>query len=46
VISNREFKPSGIHTYTFNGSNLASGVYIYRIEYFDYVEVRKMVLIK
>jgi hypothetical protein len=38
--------PSSIHTYTFNGSNFASGIYIYRIEYLNFVEVRKMVLIK
>jgi hypothetical protein len=38
--------PSSIHTYTFNGSNLTSGVNIYRIEYLNFVEVRKMVLVK
>jgi hypothetical protein len=46
VMFNIEFKPSVTHTYQFNGSDLASGIYIYRIEYLDYSEVRKMMLLK
>ncbi|MBN8570104.1 MAG: T9SS type A sorting domain-containing protein, partial [Ignavibacteria bacterium] len=30
----------------FNGSNLSSGTYFYRIETNNFVETRKMVLIK
>jgi len=36
----------GNHTYTFNGKNLASGVYYYQLVAGEYREVRKMVLIK
>lgn len=37
---------SGMHTLNFNAANLASGTYIYRIEAGNFVEVRKMLLIK
>jgi aminopeptidase N len=37
---------SGNHTYTFDGKNLASGVYYYQIVAGDYREVKKMVLIR
>ena len=37
---------SGMHTLNFNAANLASGTYIYRIEAGNFVEVRKMWLIK
>jgi hypothetical protein len=37
---------AGYHKVTFNASNLPSGAYIYRIESPDFVQVRKMVLIK
>ncbi len=36
----------GIHTYTFNGKNLASGVYYYQLVAGAYREVKKMVLLK
>ena len=45
-------KPAGVHTEKFNGSNLASGVYLYRIDALSVVDgkefysVKKMVLIK
>lgn len=37
---------SGTHTYQFNGSHLASGVYLYRIISGDFVQTRKMVIQK
>jgi len=36
----------GTHTYKFDGSNLASGVYYYRIEAGNFVQTRKMVYLK
>ncbi|GAB4376691.1 MAG: hypothetical protein Kow0042_23250 [Calditrichia bacterium] len=39
--------PAGYHTVSFDGQNLASGVYIYRLKYDNNLEMhRKMVLIK
>ncbi len=37
---------TGEHTVTFDGSNLASGLYIYRLEAGNRVDTRKMVLLK
>lgn len=37
---------AGFHKVTFNASSLPSGAYIYRIESADFVQVRKMILIK
>jgi hypothetical protein len=37
---------AGNYKINFNASNLTSGVYIYRIESSDFVQVRKMILIK
>jgi hypothetical protein len=37
---------AGIHEYEFNASNLASGVYFYRMETKEYVALKKMVLLK
>lgn len=37
---------SGIYLTQFDGSNLASGVYLYKLEAGDYKEVRKMTMIK
>jgi hypothetical protein len=36
----------GNHTYTFDGKNLASGVYYYEIVAGDYRDVKKMILLK
>jgi hypothetical protein len=36
----------GNHTYTFDGKNLASGIYYYRIEAGNYVQNRKMIYLK
>jgi hypothetical protein len=37
---------SGYHKVTFNTSNLPSGTYIYRLESSDFVQVKKMILMK
>jgi hypothetical protein len=39
-------KPAGYHTFDFNGSRLASGIYFYRIKAGDFVKAKKMVLMK
>ncbi|HJY63062.1 MAG TPA: SBBP repeat-containing protein [Ignavibacteria bacterium] len=41
-----EFKQAGYYTIEFDGSNLASGVYFYKIRAGDFTDVKKMVLVK
>lgn len=41
-----EFKTSGSHIVTFNGTEFASGMYFYRIQAGEFTQVKKMVLIK
>ncbi len=41
-----EYKPEGSYTVEFDGSNLASGVYLYRMHAGEYSAVRKMLLVK
>jgi hypothetical protein len=41
-----ELKASGNHSVSFNGSNLASGVYFYKIEAGSFIETKRMVLVK
>jgi photosystem II stability/assembly factor-like uncharacterized protein len=41
-----EYKKAGRYTVEFNGNNYASGVYFYRIEAEEFVQAKKMVLIK
>jgi len=36
----------GNHTYTFDGKNLASGIYYYQLVAGEYREVKKMIMIK
>jgi ligand-binding sensor domain-containing protein len=36
----------GKHTYTFDGENLASGIYYYQLTAGDYREVKKMILLR
>ncbi len=40
------FKPAGSYTANFDGSNLASGMYYYRLETTGYVSTKKMILLK
>jgi len=46
----RYFNPSGFTDrgidVVFNGSNLSSGVYFYKLETTDFIQVKKLVLIK
>ncbi|MDR3667563.1 MAG: T9SS type A sorting domain-containing protein [Ignavibacteriaceae bacterium] len=41
-----ENKPAGSYTVHFNGRNLASGIYLYRLESGTYSAVRKFILLK
>lgn len=41
-----EMKPSGYYSIKFNGANLSSGIYFYKIEAGNFSAVKKMVLIK
>ena len=45
TLVNEQLK-TGYHQYEFNASDLASGVYIYRIIADDFVETKKMVLLR
>ena len=45
VLVNRELK-AGSHSYSFNGSELSSGIYFYKLQSNDYVSVKKMMLVK
>ena len=41
-----EYKPAGKHTINFDASKLASGVYFYQLKSGDYVNTKKLVLLK
>jgi ligand-binding sensor domain-containing protein len=41
-----EFRQSGKYSVEFDGSNFASGVYFYRIQTGDFIDTKRMVLIK
>lgn len=44
VVNERE--EAGVHEVRFDGSGLASGVYIYRLQAGDFVQMRKLLLLK
>ncbi len=46
TLVNNERQSAGAHSIRFNGSNLASGVYFFRLTADDYVATRKMMLLK
>jgi hypothetical protein len=41
-----EYKPAGNYSIQFNGSNLASGIYLYRLEIGSYNAAKKLILLK
>jgi hypothetical protein len=41
-----EYKPAGTYSVNFNASNLASGIYLYRLESGTYSAAKKLILIK
>ena len=41
-----EVKPPGIYNVVFDGSNLASGIYFYKLEAGNFASVKRMLLIK
>lgn len=41
-----EFKPAGFYSADFDGSNLSSGVYFYSLETENFVDTKKLVLLK
>jgi hypothetical protein len=41
-----EFKPAGTYELKFDASSIASGTYFYKIEASDFVDIKKMVLVK
>jgi hypothetical protein len=46
LINVTEFKQAGSYSYTFDGTDYATGLYLYRIESDNFVETKKMVLMK
>jgi len=40
------YKPAGYHKVQFNAENLATGMYLYRMQTRDFIEIRKMIILK
>ena len=45
-LINNEIRTEGSYSYEFDGSNLSSGLYMYRLSAGKYTETRKMLLLK
>jgi 5-hydroxyisourate hydrolase-like protein (transthyretin family) len=45
VLVNENLKP-GNYEVTFDGNNLSSGIYFYKLSAGDYIQTKKMILIK
>lgn len=41
-----EYKEAGVYSVKFDGTNLSSGIYFYKIEAGTFVDTKKMVLVK
>lgn len=41
-----QYEPAGSYSVKFNGANLTSGIYIYRLQAGDFISTKRMVLIK
>ena len=46
TLINNELKSAGEYTIDFNASNLPTGIYLYRLQAGDFVQVKKMMLLK
>jgi Secretion system C-terminal sorting domain len=46
TLVNNESLSAGLHSATFDGRSLASGTYIYRLQAGNYVQIKKMLLLK
>lgn len=46
TLLNSQRQAAGLHTVSFDASNLSSGVYLYRLEAGSFVQVKKMLLMK
>ena len=46
TIINNKFQSSGFHEISFNAENLPSGVYLYKLKAGNYIDTKKMLLLK